>query len=267
MLYQIVYLNRETTEEGKTTLTIDRTDLLEAVDLRTAYATIDPTAPADDEEEETTATFRILPYATATDGEGQLALARYAFRTFEKWETRNEYAVLNPTHRTPEEREDLTATACLSIVDSLSKNPAVDMFTLSKVAFSAIATEQKRKDRNSEREYHPDWKQDNLKPLLIKSTFPALDRLIRKAVETADLTEGQKAYFNMVYTERMEISAIAESENINKRRVYKNLYKAYYKILETAVSLDPDLRTFRKAGYTPADVAETVEKFRKRAYQ
>lgn len=253
MLYQIVYLNKETTEEGKTIFTVDRTDLLEAVDLRSAYATIDPTT-----------TFRIIPYATATDGEGQLALARHTFRTFEKWETRNEYAVMNPTHRTPQEKEDLTAVACLSIVESLSKNPAVDMYTLSKVAFSAIASEQKRKDRNSEREYHPDWKQDNLKPLLIKSTFPALDRLIRKAVETADLTEGQKEYYNMVYCERMDVATVAEKKGVCRSKVYKNLYKGYLKIIDTAVTLDPDLLTFREAGYTPEDIADVRETLKKR---
>lgn len=259
MLYQIVYLNKETTEEGKTIFTVDRTDLLEAVDLRSAYATIDPTAT-----EETATTFRIIPYATATDGEGQLALARHTFRTFEKWETRNEFAVMNPTRRTPQEQEDLTAVACLSIVEGLSKNPAVDMFTLSKVAFSAIRTEQARKDRNSEREYHPDWRQDNLKPVFIKSTFPELDHLVRKAVDTADLTEGQKAFFDMVYCERMDVAAVAETANVSRHTVYKNLWKGYLKIIDTAVALDPDLQTFRNAGYTAEDIADVRETLKKR---
>lgn len=265
MLYQICYLNKDTTENGKTTLTLANTDLLTAADLRTAYATANATLPADDDaDDDTDTTLRIYPYATPTDGESIMELSRRVVREYEKWELRNNNAVLEPARRTAEDREDLTSVASLAIVSVFAERPAVDMFTLSRLAFSAVATEQKRRDRNSEREYHPDYHADPLKVLVVKATCPALDRLLRKAVETADLTESQMDILTLSYADRTSAQDIADMRGVTRAAVYKTLYKAYYKVLEKAVEIDTDLRTFRKAGYTAEDVEEVLATLKKR---
>ena len=277
MLYQICYLNKDTTEEGKKTLTLIDTDLLTAPDLSTAYATVQAehpeyfpttTAPADDDDGEgdtdTDTTLRIYPYATPTDGKGIMALSRRVVREYEKWELRNDNAVLEPSRRSNFDRENLASVANLAIVAVFAEHPNIDMHSLSRLAFSAVATEQKSKDRNSEREYHTDYHPDSLKMIEAKATCPELDHLMRKAIETADLTARQMEVVT-AYTEGLSVANIAEHTDTTKRAVACALYSAQYKVLIRMIELDPTLRTFAKAKITAEDVAERVEILRKRA--
>lgn len=254
MLYQVCYLNRAT--EGKQA-TVKATALLEANDIKQA------TAQAESKHDR--ASFRVYPYCTAQDGEGQLTLARHTLRSVENWERRNDNACMNPFNRTEEDREDYIMCACVTFAAIFADNPAADMHTLKTAAFSAIRAEQVKRARNSEREYLPGWGACNITPRTAKATFPALDRLLRKAIESADMTETQAQILNMSYMDGMTAQDIATALNIGRTAVYRALYRAYYKILLRMIDLDTDLRAFIEAGYTPEDIDEVEAILRKRA--
>lgn len=254
MLYQICVLNKAT-ETAKAT--VKHTATIDAPDIITA------TAQAEDSYDR--ASFRVYPYCTAQDGEGQLALAQHTLRSVEHWERRNDNAVMEPFKRTAEDREDFIMTACVTFAAIFAENPSADMHTLKTAAFSAIRAEQARRDRNSEREYLPGWSACNVTPRTAKATFPTLDRLTRKAVETADMTENQARVLNMAYQDGQSAQGIADALNIKRATVYQTLYRAYYKVLARMVELDRDLRAFTEAGYTAEDIDEIQAILRKRA--
>ena len=95
MLYQICVLNKDTENKQAT---VKHTALVEADNIMQA------TAQAEGKHDR--ASFRVYPYCTAQDGEGQLALAQHTLRSVENWERRNDNAVLEPFKRTAEDRED-----------------------------------------------------------------------------------------------------------------------------------------------------------------
>lgn len=254
MLYQVCILNKAT---ETTKATVKHTALVEADNIMQA------TAQAEGKYDR--ASFRVYPYCTAQDGEGQMELARHTLRSVEHWERRNNNAVLEPFKRTPEDREDFIMCACVAFAVIFAENPSADMHTLKTAAFSAIRAEQARRDRNSEREYLPGWSACNITPRTAKATFPALDRLTRKAVETADLTERQMQVLNMAYQDGATTRDIASALNIAQSTVRDALATAYYKVLLQMVELDRNLRAFTEAGYTAEDIDETISIMRKRA--
>lgn len=254
MLYQICVLNKAT---ETTKATVKHTALVEADNIMQA------TAQAEGKHDR--ASFRVYPYCTAQDGEGQLALAQHTLRSVENWERRNDNAVLEPFKRTAEDREDYIMCACVAFAVIFAENPSADMHTLKTAAFSAIRAEQAKRDRNSEREYLPGWSACNITPRTAKATFPALDRLTRKAVETADMTENQARVLNMAYQDGQSAQDIADALNIKRATVYQTLYRAYFKVLARMVELDRDLRAFTEAGYTAEDIDEMQTILRKRA--
>ena len=134
---------------------------------------------------------RVYPFCTPSDGEGQMELARHTLASYENWERRNSYAVLNPQDRNEWEREDLIMIACVAILAVFEGNPNANMHELKTTAFSAIRTEQGRKERNSKREFFPGWTVCNVTPRQARASCPQLDRLIRESVKTANLTDGQ----------------------------------------------------------------------------
>lgn len=254
MLYQICILNKAT---DTTKATVKDTYTTDAPDIITA------TAQAEGKHDR--ASFRVYPYCTAQDGEGHLALARHTLRSVEHWERRNDNAVLEPFKRTAEDREDFIMTACVTFAAIFAENPSADMHTLKTAAFSAIRAEQARRDRNSEREYLPGWSACNITPRTAKATFPALDRLTREAVATADMTENQARVLNMAYQDGQGAQDIADALNIKRATVYQTLYRAYYKVLARMVEIDSNLRAFTEAGYTAEDIDEMQAILRKRA--
>lgn len=254
MLYQICVLNRAT---ETTKATVNHTALVEADNIMQA------TAQAEGKHDR--ATFRVYPYCTAQDGEGQLALAQHTLRSVENWERRNDNAVMEPFKRTAEDREDYIMCACVAFASIFADNPSADMHTLKTAAFSAIRAEQAKRDRNSEREYMPGWGACNITPRTAKATFPALDRLTRQAVETADMTDTQARILNMSYMDGQSAQDIADALDIGRTAVYRALYRAYYKILLRMIEIDSDLRTFTEAGYTAEDIDEIVNLLHKRA--
>lgn len=254
MLYQICILNKAT---DTTKATVKDTYTTDAPDIITA------TAQAEGKYDR--ASFRVYPYCTAQDGEGQLALAQHTLRSVEHWERRNDNAVLEPFKRTAEDREDFIMTACVTFAAIFAENPSADMHTLKTAAFSAIRAEQARRDRNSEREYLPGWSACNITPRTAKATFPALDRLTREAVATADMTENQARVLNMAYQDGQGAQDIADALNIKRATVYQTLYRAYYKVLARMVEIDSNLRAFTEAGYTAEDIDEMQAILRKRA--
>lgn len=254
MLYQICVLNKAT---ETTKATVNHTILVEADNIMQA------TAQAEGKHDR--ATFRVYPYCTAQDGEGQLALAQHTFRSVENWERRNDNAALEPFRRTPEDREDYIMCACVAFASIFADNPSADMHTLKTAAFSAIRAEQAKRDRNSEREYVPGWGACNITPRTAKATFPALDRLARQAVETADMTDTQARILNMSYMDGQSAQDITDALDLGRTAVYRALYRAYYKILLRMIEIDTDLRTFTEAGYTAEDIDEIVNLLHKRA--
>ena len=67
------------------------------------------------------------------------------------------------------------------------------------------------------------------------------------------------------YDEDLSVIEIAERTNRTRDRVYVSLYKAYYKTLKRAAELDgAELPTFKLAGYTAEDIAETLATLRQR---
>lgn len=254
MLYQICVLNKAT---ETTKATVNHTALVEADNIMQA------TAQAEGKHDR--ATFRVYPYCTAQDGEGQLALAQHTLRSVENWERRNDNAVMEPFKRTAEDREDYIMCACVAFASIFADNPSADMHTLKTAAFSAIRAEQAKRDRNSEREYMPGWGACNITPRTAKATFPALDRLTRQAVETADMTDTQARILNMSYMDGQSAQDIANALDIGRTAVYRALYRAYYKILLRMIEIDTDLRTFTEAGYTAEDIDEIANLLHKRA--
>ena len=206
---------------------------------------------------------RVYPFCTPTDGNAQLAAAAYALYTYEKWERRNNNAVMESFKRSAADRNELVSIAALSINETFAANPTANMYDIQTAAFKAIANFQKKRDRNSEKEYHPDWQNCNLDPIVAKATFPMLDRLVRKAVETADLTDNQKQVLTMCMR-GISAADIAEQANISRKNVYKTLYRVYNRILDRMGELDPTHRIMTHCGYTAADIENMQTILRKR---
>ncbi len=254
MLYQICVLNKAT-ENSKAT--VKTTSIVEARDITQATAQAEQTNNRAD--------FRVYPFCTPADGEGQMELARHTLRSVENWERRNNRAVLNPQKRNEWDREDYVMCACVTFSAVFKENPSADMHELKTRAFSAIRAEQEGKGRISEREYLPGWGGCNITPKKAKATYPALDRLMKKAIEGADLNEGQMDALNLAM-DGYSTRDIASMRGLkNHKSVCGLLARAYLKILLQMVELDRDLRAFTEAGITAEDIDEVEAILRKRA--
>lgn len=254
MKYQICLLGKETEQGREVVKTFNVT--AETIAKATEQATAKGYNLAD---------VRVYPFCTPSDGEGQLELARHTLASVENWERRNNNAVLNPQRRNVWEREDMVSVACLAINAVFADNPRANMHTLKTTAFSAIRTEQGKKDRNSEREYMPGWIGCNVTPREARATCPQLDKVIREAVKSADMTGGQMNALIMSYEDGKSAQQIAEETGTKRATVYQSLYRAYYKVLARAVEIDKNLQAFTAAGYTGEDIDETLAILRKRA--
>lgn len=211
---------------------------------------------------------RCYPLVTMEDPETIVTFGKWALGCYENWERGNENAALNPIRRTREEREDLRSIAMIAVLETLQKSPAAPMYTVHNAAWDAIALNQYHYNRISERVYNPDFLFCNMVPRYPRPTFPPLDRLMDRAIEIADLTDNQRAIFTMFYNERLTPSEIAretgkgETETA-RRKVYNALYRSYYHVLQAAVQLDCE-GIFARAGITSDDIAETLEKLKRR---
>lgn len=212
------------------------------------------------------ANVRIYPLVTLDNPDSITEMSRFTLASVENWERRNNYAVLNPVKRSQWDKEDYMSIATIAIIDTLTNNPAANMYDVKSAAFSAIRAEQSRQSRNSEREYVPGWITCNVSPHDFKprATCPALDNLIKKAIANTELTEAQREVFTLSYGEEMSAADIATATGKNRSKVYKGLYRAYYWVLSKAVEMDTDGRIFQQAGYTQEDITETLETLRKR---
>lgn len=211
-------------------------------------------------------TTRVYPLVTLDNPETVVDMARFTLASVENWERRNNYAVMNPVKRSMWDREDYASIATVAILDTLTTDPAATMYAVKSAAFSAIRAYQQRQDRNSEKEYMPGWSGCNVAPRLPRSTFPALDRLMKQAIDATapTLSPVQMEVFTLSYGEDMSAADIAERTGKARQNVYKNLARAYYWVLSTAVEMDKGGRIFAQAGYTPEDIAETLATMRKR---
>lgn len=254
MLYQICILNKATKKDR---VTVKHTLLVEANSMPEASKIAGQACDR--------SSFRVYPYCTPTDGESQIELARYAFYSYEKFERRISSSVMNSYSRNQYDREDCISIACLEIASIFAETPSADMYTLEKAAFSAIAREEQSKQRRAAREYNPDFIMHSISPRIAKATFPALDRLTRKAVETADLTEKQMLVIDLAYYGGMSLNDIADHMGITKAAAALSVNRAKEKVLAQMVELDSDLHTFTEAGITAEDINEIHTILRKRA--
>ena len=250
MLYQICIMGKDTNGNNA----VKATRQINASDLPTAYtlALADP--------DNANADLRIYPFCTLADGEGQLELARVTLASFEKWERCNNFACMNPIKRSAWDREDYTQDAVVAIIQTLVNNPSATMFECKSSAFTYLSTIQKRHDRKSDCEYLPGWGACNITPRTAKATFPTLDRLMYKAVESADLTEAQMEALNAIadgynVSEYARGKAEKEGRRVETVRalMYRTVRAAYHKILLRMVELDTE-GAFAKAGFTADDI-------------
>ena len=262
MLYQICIIE-QADKEKKVKATVKQTYTLHADNINQATTTAQENHDRKTMELQKLS-IRVYPYCITADkdgnpildGEATMELARHTLRSVERWERSNDNAVLEPVKRTAEDREDFIMTACEAFASVFAENPSANMHEMKTAGFSAIRREQAKRDRNSEREYNPGFASCNLLPRVAKATFPDLDRLIMKAVETADLTEKQAEILNMSYQDGMSAQDIADAVGVKRNAIYRLLYKAYDKVLSTMVELDPSLRAFTEARYTAEEVQE-----------
>lgn len=254
MLYQICILNKATKKDQ---VTVKHTLLVEANSMPEASKIAGQACDR--------SSFRVYPYCTPADGESQIELARYAFYSYEKFERRFSASVMNSYSRNQYDREDCISIACLEIASIFAEDPSADMYTLEKAAFAAISREEQSKQRRAARENNPDFIMHSISPRIAKATFPALDRLIRRAIETANLTERQMLVIDLAYYGGMSFNDMAEYIGVTKSCVAKFMNGAKAKVLAQMIELDKDLHTFTEAGITAEDIDEVQTAIRKRA--
>lgn len=255
MLYQICVLDKASKSTPQAT--VRHTTLVEADNIMQA------TAHATDKHDR--ASIRVYPYCTPQDGAAQLELARHTLKSVENWERRNNNAALEPYRRSAEDREDYIMIACVAISAIFATDPYADMHTLKTAAFAAIRREQTKHSRRREIEYLPGWSACNMTPPGARATYPALCRLVRRAIEAADMTDNQARVLNMAYQDGQGAQDIADALGITRATVYQTLYRAYCKVLAQMVELDRDLRAAGEAGITAEDIDVMQAILRRRA--
>lgn len=256
MLFQV---NCVTTTTTTTTVTI--IGAINAANINDAYSAAMTAQP------ERAKNIRVYPLAEPRHGESINDLARHVVRSYEHWERRNEFACENPRKRTDDQRDDLRQTAALAIIETLSTAPDAPMYTVARAATVAIQTYQKRLDRLSERsvEFNPDWTSGVLADKPIRATYPELDRLLSRAIESAHLTERQMAIASMAYMDGFNISAIADMLQRKRMTISNTLYAAQYKIMIAAIA-DPNAAdAFAAAGIDAETLANVLENVKRKA--
>lgn len=236
--------------------TIKRTETIKAKNISNAAEIASTMFPGE--------TLRTYPLVSASDGQSIMEMAEFSLASYERWETRNNFAVNNPKNRSQFEKEDLVSVATLAIINKLRENPGATMYEVKSTAFSAIASEQKSKERLSEREYLPGWASCNIAPVGPRPTYPALDRMLAYAVDQADITDDQNVILQMYYIERKEVADIMAETGKSRSKVYRSLYRAYCRILDKAYNTEGSGDIFKAAGITKEDVETAIETMRKR---
>jgi len=207
---------------------------------------------------------RVFPAADLTNGYSIMHAAEHAVRSYEHWERRNEFAWKEAFHRSEHDRHDLIQTAALAIMEKLTENPCVDMYTVQRAAFAAIRTEQGRHERTAERVeyYDPSFHSDHIQTHAVRPTAAALDRLVDAAIDAAALTADQQTCINLLMDGHSGVQ-IADLRKVKKQSVYDLLGKAYAKILaELATIATP--AALARVGLTTNDVQEALNKRLKR---
>lgn len=208
----------------------------------------------------------VYPLATLDNGETIVELADYVRRQFWKWELRNSHAVLSALNRSTWDEQDEQQTAAAAIVETMVERPGATMWDCYRAARAALDSERDKLFRKSEVEYMPGVMFCNpFREEKPRATYPRLARLIAQATEAAGLTDKQAEVLDM-YQSGTTCAAALELLGITKRSYYQNLYVAFFKVLDTAATMDGDgVPTFQAAGITAQDVADALEAYAKRA--
>ena len=252
-MYQVCHISGKGKDK---TATAART--IEAESLADAYTATMETDGGKD--------FLVYPLATLTDGESVYRLAAYACKQFNKWEMRNNNAVMSVLNRSTWDKEDERQDAAAGIVATLADDENATMYAAFLAAYNKLAAGRDGLFRKSEVEYNPGAMFCN--PFIerkARATFPALAALIAKATEAAGLTDKQAETLDM-YESGTTCAAALELLEITKRAYYCNLYAAFYKVLAKAAEMDGEAApTFAAAGIDKADLADALAAYAKRA--
>lgn len=252
MLYQVCYVSEGKGKQRQ----VKAATMINAENIVDAYT-------ATEEAATNNADYIIYPFASIDNGESIYTLADYVCKQHFKWQLRNNAAALAALKKSIHDKEDERQTAAAAIVAALPDN-ADNMYNVFISAYNALAAARDKLYRVSEVEYNPSAAFCN--PFVVrevKATYPHLCRLIKKATEEASLTEAQMQVLNM-YESNTTCAAACALLNITKRAYYKNLYKAFYKVLSAAVALDKS-GIFAAAGIMEEDIAAALATYEKRA--
>lgn len=208
----------------------------------------------------------VYPLATLADGETVYTLADYARRQFNKWELRNNNAVMSALNRSTWDKEDERQDAAAAIVATLTDDENATMYTAFLAAYNKLAAGRDNLFRKSEAEYNPGAMFCNpFTERKARATFPRLAALIARATEAAGLTDKQAEVLEM-YESGTTCAAALELLEISKRSYYQNLYTAMYKTLKTAAEMDGEhAPTFTAAGIDRSDISDALAAYAKRA--
>lgn len=209
---------------------------------------------------------KTYPMTSADDGESVIAMAKLAVRSYERWERGNSHACNNPDKRSPQDKEDMISDAVTAIIDILRENPSANMYEVKSKAFSTIGAKRKQLQRVKEVEFMPGYGACNPSPKERKpiSTNPKLDKMLRKALDMANLSEAQKETLTM-FCDGIRPTDIADITGKSRKNVTKTLARAYYWVLAKVYELEEGIETLYTAqGIDNIDVLENLEVMRRR---
>lgn len=185
-------------------------------------------------------------------------------RSFERWELRNNFACENPRKRTPEQREDYIQDIVEITLCGLMDGQ--DLRTIATDARKHLQRSQKAMDRNSEREYNPGWSACNVTPREPKNSYSAMARLLRTAMETAELTTIQRRraeeYIPLLES-GISMRDIADRYGRSIGAVHGMIYAILYRYAEQFPALDNG--ALASYGITPDDMQDVLSRLRKKS--
>lgn len=209
---------------------------------------------------------KIAVLAVVTDVDGWARLATQTLRRYERWERRNNFAVMNPWKRSDTDRADLIQEAIADAIAKHGLTPECNMWTVADVMMDTFRRVAQAHTRISEAVYLPGWSICNLETPEPRPTYPELDALVRRAMRIASLTAEQMEVLEY-RCEGKTFQDIADLRGVSNKAVQFAYKKALYNVLSAMTDIDPDFSIITDPdgnggndGITADDIAEAFEK-------
>lgn len=190
--------------------------------------------------------------------------AEAIFRSFEHWELRNNFACENPRKRTPEQKGDYVQDIAEITLRGLMDGH--DLRTIAIAARKHLQRAQKAMDRNTERVYNPGWSACNVTPRTPRNSYPAMARMLRAAMETAELTTIQykraEEYIPLLES-GISMRDIAERYGRSVGAVHRMIYAILYRYAERFPVIDNG--ALASYGITADDMQDVLAQLRKKS--